>query len=726
MDLDKAKQTFVLESEELLISMEDALLAVEGEVDHGESVNAMFRAVHTIKGSAGLFEMDAVVRFAHSAESVLDRVRGQKLRLSRELVALLLECHDHLRTMIANLVSGVEESSENLKIRDQLISRLASSLSTSSGSPGKEPDTMLMKRSEEPSREGPSPDWWHLSLRFGADTFRNGTDPLPFIRCLEALGTIHTRTAFLDGLPDESFDPETCYLGLEIDIQTQADRGAIEDVFEFVRDGSRIRLIPPHAKVEEYIQLIRERPGEGRHLGQILVASGCITSKDLEEALRTQLQESEENAVGERKIGTILVEDQSIPSPVVAAALEQQKKDIGRHGSDLKVVKVAADKLDRLVDLVGELVIASATANTTAACAKDRSLVETTTIINKLVEDIRDNALSLRMVQIGETFSRFRRVVRDMSQELGKQIELEVHGAETELDKSVVEKLSDPLMHLVRNALDHGIEPLEIRRQGGKPETGTLNLNAFHESGNIIIEVSDDGGGLNNRKILAKAVERGLVTEGTELSGPEISNLIFEPGFSTAASVSNISGRGVGMDVVRRNIEELRGSVEVESSEGLGTTFRIRLPLTLAIIDGFRVEVADRCYVVPLEMVIECLDLGPFLESEENHFINLRKEVLPFLRLREVFGVRGHPPQERVIVVQFGETRAGLVVDKLLGEFQTVIKPLGELFRNAKGIGGSTILGSGDVALILDVPQLVHLAMNRCRSLPPLSVASGL
>jgi two-component system chemotaxis sensor kinase CheA len=331
------------------------------------------------------------------------------------------------------------------------------------------------------------------------------------------------------------------------------------------------------------------------------------------------------------------------------------------------------------------------------------------------------------MVQIGETFNRFRRIVRDVSRELGKEIELEILGAETELDKTIVEKIADPLMHIVRNSIDHGIESMEVRRARGKPAAGSLALNAFHESGSIVIEVSDDGGGLDRQKILAKAVEKGLVAPDEVLEDSEITALIFEPGFSTASAVSNLSGRGVGMDVVRRNIDELRGTVEVESYEGSGTTLRIRLPLTLAIIDGFRVEVASVCYVLPLDTVIECLDLGPYLESEENHLINLRGEVLPFLRLREVFALAGpRPPKERVVVVQFGEIRAGIVVDKLMGEFQTVIKPLGGLFHNLKGIGGSTILGTGEVALILDVPQLIQLASKRGRgrAAPPQLVRS--
>jgi two-component system chemotaxis sensor kinase CheA len=282
-----------------------------------------------------------------------------------------------------------------------------------------------------------------------------------------------------------------------------------------------------------------------------------------------------------------------------------------------------------------------------------------------------------------------------------------------------VEKLSDPLMHIVRNAIDHGIEPAEIRLAQGKPAVGSLALNAFHDSGSIVIEISDDGGGLNKGRILKKAVERGLVQEGADLSDAEVTNLIFEPGFSTAEKVTSLSGRGVGMDVVRRNIDELRGSIEVESYEGSGTTLRIRLPLTLAIIDGFGVGVAGASYVMPLGMVIECLDLGPFLDSEENHLINLRGEMLPFFRLRELLQLGEEPPaRERVVVVESGDVRVGIVVDKLLGEFQTVIKPLGQIFQRVRGLGGSTVLGSGEVGLILDIPQLIQLASSPVPSAP--------
>ena len=713
MDMDQAKQTFVVEAQELLVAMEGALLAVERETDRTESVNAMFRAVHTIKGSAGLFGLDAITGFAHTLESALDRVRSGQLELDGNLVRLLFEGHDHLSDLVTGIPGEGPLTSETEQRGQDILDQVRRLLETSPGSPDQAGmvDAQAEARPAQVAEAGSA--HWHLSVRFARDLFRHGLDPAAPLACLAALGRIVHRNPLFQHLPQgEAFDPESCYLGLELDLEAKVDRKTLEDVFEFVRDDSRVLIIPPQSKVEEYIRLIRSVPEDARFLGEILIASGCITHQDLEQALHTQIGEIDPGGAGPgRRLGTILVEDQAVPAPVVAAALWQQKHAAEAHSADSKVVKVQADKLDRLVDLVGELVIAGASASLLAAETKHGRMIESAARVGKLVEEIRDNALSLRMVPIGDTFNRFRRIVRDVSKSLGKAIELEIHGAEAELDKSIVEKLSDPLMHLVRNAIDHGIEPLAVRRERSKPEAGSLSLNAFHESGNIVVEVADDGNGLDRARILAKALERGLAAPGAELTDSELSALIFEPGFSTARAVTDISGRGVGMDVVRKNIEELRGSIEVESYEGSGTTFRIRLPLTLAIIDGFRVETGGACYVVPLGTVIECLDLAPFLESESNHLINLRGEVLPFLRLREVFQLAGNRPEkECAVVVQNGENRAGLVVDRLVGEFQTVIKPLGDLFRNIKGLGGSTILGSGEVALILDVPELIQLA----------------
>jgi two-component system, chemotaxis family, sensor kinase CheA len=353
--------------------------------------------------------------------------------------------------------------------------------------------------------------------------------------------------------------------------------------------------------------------------------------------------------------------------------------------------------------------------NLVARRAAHAEMLERASTMERLIEEVRDGALKLRMVPIGETFDRFHRVVRDLGRDLGKEVELVLSGAETELDKSMVEKISDPLMHLVRNAIDHGIEPAAVRAQRGKPASGRLRLNAYHESGGIVIEVMDDGGGLDRDKIMKGAVERGLATAEQALSDQEVFRLIMEPGFSTADEVTSVSGRGVGMDVVRRNVESLRGSVSIDSAPGEGTTIAIRLPLTLAIIDGFVVGVGSAAYVMPLEMVVECME--PSGEDRarirESGYINLRGEVLPLLRLRDMFEVRGEPgKRENIVVVQYGGQQAGFVVDALMGEFQTVIKPLGKLFERLSGISGSTILGTGEVALILDVQALVQRALG--------------
>ncbi len=381
-----------------------------------------------------------------------------------------------------------------------------------------------------------------------------------------------------------------------------------------------------------------------------------------------------------------------------------QKTDISNADPTLAAGKHTADppeenanKLNYLIDLVGELVIASASANLLAHRSGQSALAEANSVVSHLVESIRDAALQMRMVKIGETFDRIRSAAGDVAKTLDKDVELNLSGADTELDKSVVEKIGDPLMQLVRNALDHGFEPAAIRLECGKPATGRIELHAFHDSASIVIEVIDDGASLDQEAIQAEAIEKGLLQPEQSHSDAEILNLIFEPGFS---------GRGVGLDAVKQSVVALRGSVSVSSTPDEGVRFTIRLPLTLAIIDGFLTGVAKSSYVIPLDAVVECLELAN--TSADRDYINLRGEVLPYVRLRELFEVPGdNPSRENVVVVQYAGEKAGIVVDQLLGEFQTVIKPLGRLFRHMQGIGGSTILGSGEVALILDVQALV-------------------
>jgi two-component system chemotaxis sensor kinase CheA len=708
VNLDAALQTFIAESRELLEDMEAALLRVEQAPGDDDTINAIFRAAHTIKGSAGLFGLDDIVAFTHVAESVLDKVRSGELGVDAELVALLLASGDHMTELVDNAAGGGELTATVRATGRTLVGRLDVYLG---GAAPAAAATVPVEYELPHTSEGGGQvetDLWHISLRFGPEVYRSGMDPLSFIRYLGTLGDIDHMLTLFDRMPAaRAMDPESCYLGFQISFKSNADKAAIESVFDFVADNCQVRILPPRSKITEYLQLIADMPGEELRVGEMLVRCGTLTVHELEAALALQCAEG---AGHPRPIGELLVDAELVPPPVVAAALEKQRQVKEARSGEANLIRVDAEKLDQLINLVGELIIAGAGTTLIAQRAGVPDLLEATATLSRLVEEVRDSALTLRMVQIGGTFNRFQRVVRDVSMELGKDIDLVISGADTELDKTVVEKIGDPLTHLVRNSMDHGIEAAELRLARGKPAKGTLKLNAYHDAGSVVIEVSDDGGGLNKQRILAKAIERGLVGEGAALSDKEIHNLIFEPGFSTADVISNLSGRGVGMDVVRSNIQALRGTVDLDSVEGEGSTVRIRLPLTLAIIDGFLVGVGNATYVIPLDMVVECIELSVAdHDAGDKRYLNLRGEVLPYRRLREHFEVQGEAARrENIVVVRYGDQKAGLVVDKLMGEFQTVIKPMGSIFKHLQGIGGSTILGSGEVALILDVAGLMR------------------
>jgi len=710
--MDAIQQAYVVEGRELLQMMEDNLLQMESNGGDPDTINSIFRAAHTIKGGAGVIECMFIVEFTHVLENVLDEMRSETIKPSPELVEVLLECSDHLGTLLGCVESEAEPTDEVNKVSASLREKLQHYL----GQPAESTQKIVLSEPKLHASGGGEmeTDNWHISLRFGPDVLRKGMDPSSFIRYLLELGQIVHLTTLPDAMPDaDEMDAESCYLGFEISYQSDADKARIESVFDFVRDDCLIHIWPPHSKLADFISSIETLPEDTMRLGEILIKSGALTQKELDIALNAQAdQEQEEGSSAQPKIGDVLVNQGAVTAELVDAAAAKQGKVAEKKTLESQLIRVQAAKLDQLIDLVGEMVIASAGANMLARKSGESALVESTSVITMLVEQIRDSALQLRMVQIGETFTRFQRVVRDTSRELGKDIELVIRGSEAELDKSVVEKLGDPLMHLVRNALDHGIEPPEARTAKGKAARGTLTLNAYHESGSIAIEIIDDGAGMNREKILNKAREREIIGPTQTLTDSEIFGLIFEPGFSTADKITNISGRGVGLDVVKRNITALRGSVEVESREGQGSTFRIRLPLTLAIIDGFLVGVGKSSYVIPLGTVVECIELSEKDREEtlKHQYINLRGEVLPFVRLREQFEISEKGgKRENIVVVQYAGQKIGLVVDELMGEFQTVIKPLGSIFKHIKGIGGSTILGSGEVALILDVQSLVAL-----------------
>ncbi|AJQ88281.1 chemotaxis protein CheA [Xanthomonas oryzae pv. oryzicola] len=654
MDMNQLMQTFLAESRDLLEDMERHLLEAERGESSPDAVNAIFRAAHTIKGSGGLFDLPQLVGFTHVVESVLDLVRDEALTLSSDLIGLLLVCCDHIHALVETAADPSHADPAALAAEaEPLLAQLQTYLQGCACGV-----TATAIQHSTPEKQS---GYWRITLKLFADALRFGNSPLKLIRNLRGLGSVESIHTDISQLPAfDDLDPEANYLGFQILLRSDADRAAIEDVFEFVREDCDLDIVAVPA------------PTDGVAL-----------------AARTALAAD----------AVALAAVPAVP-PARAAA------DAGARNTDARSIRVDADKLDRMIDLVGELIIAVSSTSANAQRTGDAQLLESASILAGLVEDVRESALQLRMVKIGGTFSRFQRVVHDVARELGKDIALVVAGEDTELDKSVVEKIGDPLTHLVRNAMDHGIEPADVRVARGKQARGTVGLNAYHDSGSIVIQITDDGGGLNRDRILAKALERGLIEPGRQLSDRDVFAMIFEPGFSTAEKVTNLSGRGVGMDVVKRNITALRGTVEIDSTAGVGTTISVRLPLTLAIINGFQVGVGKSVFVVPLDVVEECVEFTPDYASD---YIDLRGSVLPYVRLRELFALGGKPPpRESIVVIRQGAQRFGLVVDTLLGEWQTVIKPLSKVFAQVKGISGSSILGSGDVALILDVPSLIQ------------------
>ncbi|KUM05108.1 chemotaxis protein CheA [Chromobacterium subtsugae] len=710
MDLSKAKAVFFEESRELCDGLETALLDPVAYPPNAETYNLLFRTAHTIKGSAGIFGLDALVRFAHVVENVLERLRSGQVALSDDLIGLLLSCNDHLRRLLDSASVSDDMARQDLPEGEPLLLSLrryqdGEAVETDAQAEGAAPPAAAA--SESVATQTP---YWQLSLRFHADTFRHGFDPLSFLRYLAGCGTVlQAEPVWRNWPPLPLFDATECFMGLDLSLESAESPERIAGTFEFIAEDSLIGILPPHASLADFLALA-ERLGEplDEQLARWL-RRGALTEAEAARIERGDLGQPEPESE------TAAVLEGPAPASTAAQPAGGAPSKPGR--GDGQYIRIEAGKLDRLINRVGELVIASSGTKLIAQARGDAELLESVAVINTLVESIRDDALTLRMVPVDEIFSRFPRMVREVSKQLGKTIHLEIKGGDTEIDKSMVEKLTDPLMHIVRNAVDHGLESADKRLAAGKPAEGTVTLNAYHDAGSVVVEVKDDGGGINREKVLAKAVERGLVAEGRVLSDQETLQLIFLPGFSTAEAVSDLSGRGVGMDVVKRNIESLRGEIEIQSQPGLGSTFRLRLPLTLAIIDGFRVEVNESALVMPLDMMIECVDMPPGAMSQRARQVNLRGDWLPFVSLRELFGLPPSGQPEYIVIVHYGEHRAGIVVDRLMGEVQAVIKPLGEIFKSLRGISGSTILGNGKPALVLDIPQLIHHACRRERRL---------
>jgi two-component system chemotaxis sensor kinase CheA len=502
------------------------------------------------------------------------------------------------------------------------------------------------------------------------------------------MGTIKNIITNCDDIPElKDLNSSISYINYSLELETSQEESKIKELFDVATDYIKLEIIKlgstnPFEESQENIKPT---------IPQVKKVEKPISSKP--------------KAIQPTEIKTKKIKAVSKPSSKKAPQKDEKKQKVSAS------LRVEATKIDAIINLVGEMVIANANVIQQASRINDKKLVESVSVVSRMLEEIREASMQTRMTPIGETFSRFKRIVRDLSKELGKTIDLEIIGADTELDKTVTEKISDPLIHLVRNSLDHGIEMPEDREAKGKSPKGKITLKAFHEAGNIAIQIIDDGKGLDPNWLFDKAISKGIVSENDILTDKQKINLIMAAGFSTAETITNVSGRGVGMDVVKRNIEELRGTIDLDSKVGIGTTMTIRLPLTLAIIDGFMTKIGEQFYIIPLEMIDECIELNSQYKTEiiENNYINLRGSILPLLDLREFFNTgKSNTKRENIIIVNFAGNKIGLIVDELHGEFQTVIKPLGKIFRNVKGIGGATILGSGQVAMILDIPMLMQ------------------
>ncbi|KQM28632.1 MULTISPECIES: chemotaxis protein CheA [unclassified Sphingomonas] len=638
---------FRVEAGEVLDAVEQGLLDLGHDLGNVDLVNAVFRGLHTLKGSGAMFGFDALAGFTHHCETAFDRVRKGQVPATAALVSVILSAQDHMRA----LVDGDAPRAEG----NAILARLQAAIDEASGATPAAPTAPVTAK-----RTG-----WQVSFKLPVDAMANGTNPLMLLDELRELGeaTIAART---DAIPPLSqLVPTECHVGWDVTLIGDIKRDDIEDVFIFVMDDMELTIEPLAVDAED-------APA---------VAAPIVVAEEPVMAVPT-----------------------AAPTTDGPAARSTAKAE--------ESVRVPAGRLDALMDRVGELVIAQSRLSQLAHRGQDLVLRSVSEEIERLAGELRETMMVLRMVPVGSLFSRFRRLIHDLSRDTGKTIEFETEGEATEVDKTVIERLFDPMVHLIRNSCDHGLETPDDRAAVGKPAAGTVRLAAHQAGGEVVITIRDDGRGINRARVRAKAEANGLIQPDQALSDHDLLQMIFAPGFSTAATVTNLSGRGVGMDVVKRTIEGLRGSIDVQSTEGEGSLIALRIPLTLAIIDGLLVRVGTGRYVIPLTAVEECIELS--LEDDLRHrgrsLITLREKLVPFLRLREMFATDTRPdPFQKIVVVATPQGRVGLVVDQIIGNHQTVIKPMSALHQGAATFAGATILGDGEVALILDIAQLIAL-----------------
>ena len=701
--MDEFKENFREEAYDLLNSLEHSLLELESDPANQEEISALFRCMHTIKGSAAMFGFQDISDFAHEIETVLELVRDGSLQMDEHLISITLSVRDHIRSLLDaedDLPEGHDSLSrqivENLQ---RYVSERRPPVVSRGIVPVADPDD---DQSALPSGAGPEEldHFVTYRIRFApqADIYLNGTNPLMLLAELREMGelTVVPNPAAIPRLSE--LNPHDCLVSWDVILTTRQTLNSVRDVFIFVEDSATLRIDP----IDD-LSALEDEPH--RRLGQILADRGVV-----------DLEVVEQTAGAQMRLGQMLVEQGVDEQDVESALAEQEhvKRSRARIQNELATssIRVGSEKLDLMVDLVGEIVTLQARLTQTAKQIDNALLTSLAETFERLTDELRDSTMSIRMLPIGSTFSKFRRLVRDLSQELGKKVDMETLGGETELDKTVIDRLNDPLVHLIRNCVDHGVERPEVRSANGKPEQGLIRLTAEHSGASVIITIQDDGAGLDRQRILEKARDRGVVAADADLSETEIMQLIFSPGFSTAQGVTQVSGRGVGLDVVKKEIEALGGNVTVSSETGQGTRMALTIPLTLAIIDGLLVEIDDSSFVFPLQAVQECIELTSEMRAEHNgqQMINNRGKTLPYVRLRNVFSIEGELPEiEQVVVVNTADGAIGFLVDNVVGDLQTVIKSMGRVYHDLEGISGATILGDGSVALILDVGRLIGL-----------------
>lgn len=694
--MDVHAEAFKEEAYELLTELESSLLELEERPDDTEVVGRVFRAMHTIKGSGAMFGFDAVSEFTHQVETAFDRVRDGAIRVTPELISLTLQARDKILDLLDNGGDGKDEVALQIVADFQRLCCCGEAGESALSAP-------VTAVPPLPPLEEDHRRTFRIRFKPLPSFFANGSNPLPLLNELREMGET-TIVAHLDTIPMlDEYDPEECYTFWDIILTTAQDENAIRDVFIFVEDQCDLSLDIIHEEGE------LGDDEEYKRLGEILVERGDISADTLNEIIRQQPRLGEKlvqsNAVEQSRIDAALLEQDHIRK----IREKEQQKDT-QKAKAVTSIKVDSTRLDNLVDLVGELVTVQARLTQKADGNQDPDLLLIAEEVERLTTELRDNTMSIRMLPIGTTFSKFRRLVRDLSRDLGKQIEMSTEGAETELDKTVIDQLNDPLVHIIRNSIDHGVESPEVRLAKGKDREGRIHLAAHHSGAFVLIEITDNGAGLDPEKLRAKAISKGLIAADADLSVEECYALILEPGFSTAEKVTDVSGRGVGMDVVKRSIENLRGEIGISSQLGVGTTITLKLPLTLAIIDGLLVRISEEFFVIPLSMVEECIELSreEALLAKKRSMMSFRGELFSYVSLRDVFTIPGEPPTiERVVLANVKGEKTGFGVDQVIGQHQTVIKTLSNIYRGVTGISGATILGDGTVALVLDVNQLV-------------------